>query len=91
LYTRYHSRCKKTGAEGVMVASIPEKGIGIALKISDGNSRASSVALLEIPRHLKLLNSNEIHELQPYFTPDLINSRGEVVGNIRAASSWTQN
>ncbi|MEI6896772.1 MAG: asparaginase [Psychromonas sp.] len=81
----------KTGAEGVMVASIPDKGLGIALKIADGNSRASSVALLEILRHLNLLNKNEIQDLQPYFTPDLINSRGEIVGNIRAASSWLQN
>lgn len=78
----------KTGAEGVMVASIPEEGLGIALKISDGNPRASSVALLAILQYLNLLNLEEKQCLQPYFNPDLLNSRGEIIGSIRAASSW---
>ncbi len=42
----------KTGAEGVLTAALPEQGLGIALKISDGNARARSSALLAILDHL---------------------------------------
>ena len=31
----------KTGAEGVFVAILPDHGLGIALKITDGATRAS--------------------------------------------------
>jgi L-asparaginase II len=40
----------KTGAEAVFVAILPDPGLGIAVKIEDGNSRASEAviaALLE--------------------------------------------
>ena len=35
----------KTGAEGVFVAILPERGIGIALKIEDGHHRASEAVM----------------------------------------------
>ena len=38
----------KTGAEGVFVAILPEKRLGIALKILDGSTRASEAALVLI-------------------------------------------
>jgi len=36
----------KTGAEAVFIAMIPEKKLGLAMKIEDGNSRASEAALV---------------------------------------------
>ena len=42
----------KTGAEGIVIAALPERGLGIALKIADGGTRARSVALLAILEHL---------------------------------------
>src|SRR5262249_47629821 len=38
----------KTGAEGVYMAAIPAKGLGIALKIDDGATRAAEVALANL-------------------------------------------
>lgn len=38
----------KTGAEGVFIAIIPSKGLGVALKITDGATRASEAAIAEI-------------------------------------------
>lgn len=35
----------KTGAEGVFAAILPEQGLGIALKIEDGTTRASEAAI----------------------------------------------
>ena len=46
----------KTGAEGVYCACIPHAGIGIALKIDDGASRASQLALASLLASLEVLN-----------------------------------
>ncbi|NES88955.1 asparaginase, partial [Okeania sp. SIO2B9] len=35
----------KTGAEGVFMAAIPDRGVGMALKVSDGATRAAEVAI----------------------------------------------
>jgi L-asparaginase II len=78
----------KTGAEGVLTAALPEQGLGIALKIADGNARARSTALLAILDQLGVLASSEKQQLQAHTTPQIENSRGLVVGEIRAAHSW---
>jgi L-asparaginase II len=78
----------KTGAEGVVTAALPEKGLGIAVKIADGSSRARSVALLAILDYLDVLSEEEKHQLQAHIAPPIINSRGLTVGEIRPAASW---
>jgi L-asparaginase II len=78
----------KTGAEGVLTAALPEQGLGIALKIADGSARARSTALLEILDHLGVLADAEKQQLQAHTVPQIENSRGLVVGEIRAAHSW---
>ena len=45
----------KTGAEGVFIAILPEKGLGVALKISDGATRASECAIATILELLGVL------------------------------------
>lgn len=78
----------KTGAEGVITAALPGRGIGIALKIADGSSRARSVALLAILDHMDILSDAEKHQLESHITPMIVNSRGLTVGEIRPAASW---
>lgn len=78
----------KTGAEGVVIAAIPEQGLGIAVKIADGSSRARSVALLAILDDLGVLSVEEKHQLQAHIAPTILNSRGRIVGKIRPAASW---
>lgn len=78
----------KTGAEGVIIAALPERGVGIALKISDGNARARPVALLAILDHLGALSEEEKHKLEAHINPQIPNSQDLVVGEIRPASSW---
>lgn len=78
----------KTGAEGVLTASLPEQGLGIALKISDGSARARSAALLAILDHIGILSDEEKNQLQAHITPQIENSRGLVVGEIHPADSW---
>ncbi len=78
----------KTGAEGILIAALPERGLGIALKIVDGSIRARSVALLAILDHLGALTEEEKHKLQMHISPKIVNSRGLAVGEIRPATSW---
>jgi L-asparaginase II len=78
----------KTGAEGVLIAALPERGLGIALKIADGSNRARSVALLAILDYLGMLSEEEKQQLQAHIAPTLVNSRGLAVGEIRPAASW---
>jgi L-asparaginase II len=78
----------KTGAEGIITAALPERGLGIAVKIADGGSRARSVALLAILDYLGELSDAHKQQLQAHIKPTLINSRGLAVGDIRVAASW---
>jgi L-asparaginase II len=78
----------KTGAEGVVIAALPDKGLGIALKIADGSARARSVALLAILDYLGALSDEEKHRLQAHICPPIENSRGLAVGEIRPATCW---
>ncbi len=78
----------KTGAEGIITAALPAQGLGIALKISDGNARARSVALLTILDHLGLLSESEKTQLEAHISPQIKNSRDLITGDIRPARSW---
>jgi len=78
----------KTGAEGILTAALPERGLGVALKIADGSDRARSVALLAILDHLDVLSDEEKQKLASHITPTIVNSRGFTVGKIRRAASW---
>ncbi|SIT01635.1 asparaginase [Neptunomonas antarctica] len=75
----------KTGAEGFFMAALPDRGLGIALKIADGNARAHSVALLEILDRIGALSKTEKQKLSAHINPKILNSRGQAVGEIRPA------
>ncbi|MDT8404531.1 asparaginase [Sulfuriflexus sp.] len=78
----------KTGAEGILTAALPARGLGIALKIADGSARARSVALLAILDRLDVLSDEDKHKLESHISPTIVNSRGLIVGEIRPAASW---
>ncbi|GIP23431.1 asparaginase [Paenibacillus sp. J22TS3] len=72
----------KVGAEGVHCTALLNQGIGIALKIDDGNSRAAYPAALEVLRQLGVLASGEQQLLDAHLTPVVRNHLGETVGRI---------
>jgi len=74
----------KTGAEGVHVAIVPRLGLGCALKIEDGATRAAEVAMTALLRHLGVLDNHAEAELAYYFERPLVNWVGKLVGVIRA-------
>jgi L-asparaginase II len=74
----------KVGAEGVYCAGIPGAELGVALKVEDGAVRAAEPALLAVLRGLGLLSADEMADLGRFAEPDILNTRGERVGRIRA-------
>jgi L-asparaginase II len=74
----------KMGAEGVYAITIPELGLGIALKIEDGAKRALHPSVTEALVQLDLLTAQEQAELKTYHRPSLKNWQGTIVGTIDA-------
>lgn len=71
----------KSGAEGVLCASLPEAGIGIAIKAEDGALRAAEVAMAELLlRHLPSISAEERALLCDLHAPALKNWNGTQVG-----------
>lgn len=75
----------KVGAEGVYCAGIPGAELGVAVKVEDGSTRASQPALLAVLRTLGLLSDDEMAALARFAEPDILNTRGERVGAVRAS------
>lgn len=72
----------KGGAEGVYCLGLLEKGIGIAIKVEDGNWRSAYPAAIEVLRQLGELTPQEEEELRAFQKPVINNRRGEVVGSV---------
>lgn len=76
----------KTGAEGVFVAILPEKRLGIALKIVDGAMRAGDAAITALLiRHGGL---DPAHPAAQTYLGPIHNRQGAVVGMTRAAQGF---
>lgn len=78
----------KTGAEGVYTAAWPERGLGIALKVEDGATRASSVALMALLERLGAVDAVARERLKDVARPVLKNHAGTVVGRIEPEPDW---
>ena len=73
-----------SAAEGVHSAILPRLGLGCALKIEDGATRAAEVAMTALLRHLGALDDGAEAEMADYLERPLINWSGKRVGVIRA-------
>jgi L-asparaginase II len=75
----------KIGAEGVHSAVVLDRGLGIALKVEDGSSRAQYPALLHLLQELGELPDALPSRLAEFLRKPVRNTRGEVVGEIAVA------
>jgi L-asparaginase II len=76
----------KTGAEGVFAAALPARGLGLALKIDDGATRASECATANLLMRLAPGAATEV--LAGFADKPITNWAGLHVGDVRAASGW---
>jgi L-asparaginase II len=72
----------KIGADGVQALGVKSRGIGIAVRIADGNKRALQIATVNLLQQLGLLR--EASPLARDLQPVLRNFRGTIVGGIQA-------
>ncbi len=80
--------CCKVGAEGMHCAALPELGLGIAVKMDDGNnSRACEVVMAALLQQLLPLADDDRDWLQTLAAQPLINRRGLDVGRLAAVPS----
>lgn len=75
----------KPGAEGVYCGALPTLGYGVALKIDDGASRASEVAMGAILERYGLVEEGARATLGPFLKPRVKNVAGREIGEIRPA------
>ncbi|TVQ55208.1 MAG: asparaginase [Rhodobacteraceae bacterium] len=78
----------KTGAEGAFTAILPERGLGIALKIADGDTRAAECAMAALLVRFGALDPAHPAAVR-YLTPALRNRRDVVTGSIRPTATLT--
>lgn len=80
----------KTGAEGVFCGALPQAGLGFALKIDDGATRASEITAASIIARFAALSDEERASFARWTHPVLRNWRGSETGAIRLASDAAQ-
>lgn len=82
--------CCKVGAEGVYCAALPELGLGVAIKMNDGNTaRAVEVAMAALLQRLLPLTGDDATLVAGLADVGLRNWRGLDVGRLRAAGPLT--
>lgn len=74
----------KTGAEGVFAAILPELGLGIALKVADGATRAAELAIVALLVRLGALRADD-PVAAGYLKRPIVNWGGLVTGFERPA------
>ena len=77
----------KTGAEGVYCASLPELGLGVALKVDDGTGRAAEVAIARLIERFLTLNELEGAAVGARARPTLKNWNRISVGELHATDA----
>ncbi len=77
----------KTGAEGVFVAMVPARRMGVAIKIADGAGRAAEAALVGILARLGVLDADDPAARRRLGAP-IRNWRGLETGEIRLAEGF---
>ncbi|HEY3935092.1 MAG TPA: asparaginase [Gemmatimonadales bacterium] len=76
----------KIGAEGVYSAAFPRAGLGLSLKVHDGDMKAATVALIgvidQVVHRMQLTTEWPDQVLEPWRRPQIRNTRGVVTGQF---------
>jgi len=74
----------KVGAEGVQALGVRSHGLGIAVKVADGQKRGLYPAVIAVLEALGLVDTRARALLAGWGHPSVRNYRGLVTGDIRA-------
>lgn len=73
----------KSGADGIFILTVPNKGMGIVIKAEDGSHRAVFPTVVETLKQLELIDANQLKALKRFHQQDNVNWAGTKVGEIR--------
>ena len=74
----------KVGADGIYCISIPKEGIGIALKIEDGDMRSCHIAAANVLKQLNLLDKEQCDSLNRYIAIPVFDNYKNKIGENKA-------
>lgn len=78
----------KVGAEGMYCAALPERGLGVAIKMDDGNNaRAAEVVMAALIEQLLPLADADAQFMRAFSDAPLVNWNGIEVGRLRAVEA----
>ncbi len=79
----------KTGADGLLCVGVPGHGLGMAVKVADGRTRALGICALEALKQAEWISAQELESplLVPFLHPRILASTGEVAAEIRLTLS----
>lgn len=80
----------KTGAEAVFIAILPDQGLGVALKIRDGSTRASECAIAALLVRLGVADADH-PMVKKRLSPPMVNFGGLTVGATQPNGDFYQN
>jgi L-asparaginase II len=75
----------KSGAEGLICLGVPERGLGIAVRVLDGSFRAHPEIVLAVLEQLDVLDAATRAAIAARHSSTLLNHNGWQVGEIRPA------
>lgn len=73
----------KSGAEGLLCLAVPERCLGIAIRIADGTYRTHAVAAVSVLEQLGILDDATRQAILSHHSPEIRNHNGRLVGEIR--------
>ena len=74
----------KIGAEGVQALGVRSQGLGIAVKVADGQKRGLYPAVIAVLEQLGLVDAQAQGVLDAWRRPPVRNYRGIVTGDVHA-------
>ncbi|HHY64922.1 MAG TPA: asparaginase [Clostridiaceae bacterium] len=77
----------KLGAEGLYCMAIPEKQLGVCIKMSDGHPWSSFAVAARVLEELEVLDADTFRKLEKWTLPHIQNDKGEDVGYIHPVFS----
>ncbi len=81
----------KIGAEGVYCIAIPEKKLGVCIKMSDGHPWSSYPVAVRVLEEFEILDRKTVKKLEKWALPPVKDDKGNDVGYIHPTFSLLEN
>jgi L-asparaginase II len=79
------ARVAKSGAEGLLCLAVPQRGLGVAIRLLDGSFRAHAVVTCRVLDDLNLVPAEVTRAIIEQDDPRILNHNGRHVGDLRAS------